>query len=422
MTQNFLPLGDFSSSIPLAHRLRPKVLSDFVGQEKLRPLIKAWSKSPHHLVLWGPPGCGKTTLVYILAETTGRKIFTLNAVTAGIPELRKMIAEIQDLKNLQGKESILFIDEIHRFNKAQQDALLPYLEHGDFLFFGATTEYPQTSLNRPLLSRLRPWQLVNLSETEIMDILKVALKEMSRPSLESFIAPIAKRVNGDARLALSILSNLSGFTIETLASSDSESILKEIFSLLRNYYKTGDRHYDIISAFIKSIRGSDPNAAILWLAIMLDGGEDPEFIARRLMILSSEDIGLANGQALQIAANAHYVVKTVGMPEARITLSHAVIYLSLSAKSNSAYLAINQAMSFVEKNSTISIPAHLSNQAWGSGYQYPHDDPRGWVEQNYFPPELLARPELRSELNFYRPKLVGNEQRLNEWRSSLKEK
>jgi putative ATPase len=227
--------------------------------------------------------------------------------------------------------------------------------------------------------------------------------------LESFIEKMSLQVNGDARLALNILSVLGGFSPRELAELSEADVYKEIFSQLRQYDKNGNRHYDIISAFIKSIRGSHVDAALLWLAVMLDGGEDPEFIARRLMIIASEDIGLANNQALQVAANAHYVIKTIGMPEARITLGHAVIYLALSPKSNSAYLAIDKALSFVKENPTLSIPNHLSNTI-GKDYRYPHDDPRSWVEQSYLAPECSSR--------FYQGKLEGMEPKLAEWINS----
>ena len=417
MTQSTLPLGNEETSVlsPLAHILRPKNFADFVGQEKLLPLIKAWIKNPQHLVLWGPAGSGKTTLVHLLAESTKRVVFNLNAVTSGVPDLRKVIQEIKELKDYQGKHSVLFIDEIHRFNKSQQDALLPYLEGGDFLFLGATTEYPQTALNRPLLSRIRTWELGALTQIEINKILKKAMIYLSRLDLETFVERISLQVNGDARLALNILNVLSGFRNDELQELSEQDVFKEIFSQLRQYDKGGNRHYDLISAFIKSMRGSNPDAALLWLAVMLDGGEDPEFIARRMLILASEDIGLANNQALQVATNAHYVVKTIGMPEARITLAHAVIYLSLSPKSNSSYLAINSAMNFVHGHPTIAIPPHLKGQPLGKNYRYPHDDQRAWVEQDYFALDLMPPHK------FFEAKNQGMEPKLTEWLHSRRQ-
>jgi putative ATPase len=388
---------------PLAAKLRPKDLADFFGQEKIRPQLEKLVLHPRHVIFWGPPGTGKTTLAHILSGKIDRELIVFNAVTSGIPELKKLIQEMLDRKRDLGKESILFIDEIHRFNKSQQDALLPYLENGDFLFIGATTEYPHTALNKALISRVSLIELKQLEVDDLKEILNRGLSDIQRPELSPFIDELSRLSNGDARFALNQLSRLAAFSADEL--QDQEKVLKELFEHARQYDRNANRHYDVISAFIKSIRGSDPDAALLYLAIMLDGGENPEFIARRLMILASEDVGLANSQALQVTSNAHYVVKHIGMPEARITLSHATVFMALSPKSNSAYMGINEAMSYVKENPTLEVPGHLSNVSpEKKNYKYPHSYPQNWIFQNYLPKGL--------ERAFYKPQNNGSEKAL----------
>lgn len=403
-----LGFGDDSiESRPLAAQLRPDSFEAFVGQENLRPMLKHLLKSPRHVIFWGPPGTGKTTLANLISAQLKLEIYNFSAVTSGIPELKKIIQEILDLKKTYGKQSILFIDEIHRFNKSQQDALLPYLENGDFLFFGATTEYPQTSLNRALISRVSLIELKSHSKEDLEKILSTAVSHLKRDDLEKFISELSEFSNGDARFAINQLSILSEMPVERLR--DKEQVLKELFEHARQYDKEANRHYDIISAFIKSCRGSDPEAALLYLAIMLDGGENPEFIARRLMILASEDVGLANSQALQVACNAHYVVKQIGMPEARISLSHATVFIALSPKSNSAYLGIDAALAYVKEQPTLEVPGHLSNIGpEKKNYKYPHSYPQDFTPQNY-------RPRAH-EFDFYQPKTNGSEKGLvDQW-------
>lgn len=400
-----------TSDQPLAAKLRPRDLSDFFGQVKIRTHLENLLKAPRPVIFWGPPGTGKTTLAHLLAQKLDIELFSFNAVTSGIPELKKIIAEILEKKKVFGKQSILFIDEIHRFNKSQQDALLPYLENGDFIFIGATTEYPQTSLNRALISRVMLLELTKLSQDELEQILERGTKELKREDLKPFISRIAELSNGDARFALNQLSRLSSY--EKIESEKAEQILDEIFEFARQYDRNAQRHYEVISAFIKSIRGSDPDAALLYLAIMLDGGEDPVFIARRLMILASEDIGLANSQALQVTSNAHYVVKHIGMPEARITLSHATVFLALSPKSNSVYEAINRALGYVENTPTIEVPGHLKNIGKeAKNYKYPHAYSQDWVEQEY----------QTQKVQFYYPKSNGSEKTINDYHSQLTKK
>lgn len=398
---------------PLAAKLRPKSMDEFYGQPTVRPMLEKLVSHPRHVIFWGPPGTGKTTLAHLISKNIGRELELFNAVMNGIPELKKVIQGMLDRRKELGKESILFIDEIHRFNKSQQDALLPYLENGDFLFIGATTEYPHTSLNRALISRVSLLELKQLQMAELIQILKRGISELNRPNLLSFAEDLAKLSNGDARFALNQLERLSTFNESELPNK--EIILKELFEHARQYDKNANRHYDVISAFIKSVRGSDPDAALLYLAIMLDGGEDPEFIARRLMILASEDIGLANSQALQVTTNAHYVVKNVGMPEARITLSHATVFMALSPKSNSVYKAIDAALSFVKENPTIEVPGHLSNVSIEKkNYKYPHSYLGNWVEQNYLPKQMKDP--------FYAPSLNGSEKIINEVHEKVKNK
>lgn len=397
---------------PLAAKLRPKTLADFFGQSKIRPQLDKLVSHPRHVIFWGPPGTGKTTLAHIISSQIDRELQVFSAVTSGIPELKRLIGEMLDRKKEFGKESILFIDEIHRFNKSQQDALLPYLENGDFLFIGATTEYPHTSLNKALISRVSLIELKQLDQDDLSEILKRGTINLDRPELNEYVTDLAKLSNGDARFALNQLARLSAFSSKELENK--ESVLKELFEHARQYDRNANRHYDVISAFIKSIRGSDPDGALLYLAIMLDGGEDPEFIARRLMILASEDVGLANSQALQVTSNAHYVVKQIGMPEARITLSHATVFMALSPKSNSVYKAVDAALAFVKDNPTIEVPGHLSNVSPDKkNYKYPHSHPGHWVEQRYLPKEVTD--------SFYKAGLNGSEKILFEqWKSITK--
>jgi putative ATPase len=396
---------------PLPRRMRPHSLEEFYSNSKIRSEIQNILNLPRHVIFWGPPGTGKTTLAHILASELKLNFFQLNAVTGGIPELKKIISDINNLKNEFQKRSLLFIDEIHRFNKSQQDALLPYLENGDFILIGATTEFPYTSLNKAILSRVSLLELKSLNPEELEKILTKGIHTLEREDLLPFVSKIAEFSNGDARFALNQLSRLESYDPNDLTSLD--EVIKKLFEQSRSYDKNASRHHDVISAFIKSIRGSDPDGALLYLAIMLDGGEDPEFIARRLMILASEDIGLANSAALGVATNAHYVTKNIGMPEARITLSHATLFLCLSPKSNSAYIAINEALEFVTNSPTIEVPGHISNTSIEKkNYLYPHDYPKNWVNQRYLPKNVNK--------NFYKPQLNGSELGLNELQAKKK--
>lgn len=395
---------------PLAYRMRPQTLDDFVGQEHVLSkgkLLYNTIKSDRltSLVIWGPPGCGKTSLAEVISNTTKYKTYRMNAVTSGVSDIKKVIEETDNLfLNPDGK-SILFIDEIHRFNKAQQDVLLPYVENGKIILIGTTTENPYFEINKALISRSLVIKLEPLKEEDIINILKKAIK--SEKGLKDFdfkitdkqLKWIATISQGDVRHAL------NGLEIAVLSSKKdktgkiivTDEILKESYQEKKQIFdKTGDSHYDTISAFIKSIRGSDENAGIFYLAKALEAGEDPMFIARRLVILAVEDIGLANPNALVIATSAMQAVKMVGMPEARIILAEATIYLAKSEKSNTVYLAIEKALNDVKTKDTGSIPMHIRNAPieemknfdYSIGYKYPHDFKDGKVNQQYLPDKI----------------------------------
>ena len=397
---------------PLAYRVRPKSLEEFVGQEHilakdklLYRTIKADRLSS--LILWGPPGCGKTSLAKVISETTQYKFVKLNAVTSGVADIKRAIEESDNLLMNPSGKCILFIDEIHRFNKLQQDALLPYVEDGTVILIGATTENPYFEVNKALISRSMVIKLEPLKKEDILKIVKNAIKNPE--GLGSYnikisdetLGTIAEISGGDVRTAL------NGIEVAVLTTKmNSEGVIEitdEIASQSMNkkkamFDKTGDSHYDNISAFIKSLRGSDPDAAVFYLARALDGGEDPVFLARRMVILSAEDVGLANPNALVIATSAMQAVTMVGMPEARIILSEAAVYLAKSKKSNSTYLAINEALQDVSSKDTGTIPMHIRNApaegmsdfGYGVGYKYPHDFPGHVVEQQYLPDKMLG--------------------------------
>ena len=399
-------------NIPLAHRVRPQTLDEFIGQEEilgkdkiLYRTIKADRLSS--IILWGPTGSGKTSLAKVISNTTKYKFIKLNAVTSGVGDIKSAIEEAKNpLLNPTGK-CILFIDEIHRFNKLQQDALLPFVENGTVILTGATTENPYFEVNKALISRSMVFKLKPLSVENIFTILKNAIKNPE--GLGSYniniedetLKKIAEISNGDVRTALNSLeiavlttpvdkNGLINITNEIAAECVGKK--KSMFD------KTGDSHYDNISAFIKSMRGSDPDATAFYLARAIAGGEDPVFIARRIVIAAAEDVGLANPNALVVANSAMQAVASVGMPEARIILSEAAIYVATSKKSNATYLAINKALEDVETKDTGEIPMHIRNApvsgmkdfGYGEGYKYPHDYPNHQVEQQYLPDKMLG--------------------------------
>ena len=397
---------------PLAFRMRPKTLEEYVGQEHvigpgklLYRTIKADRLSS--IILFGPPGCGKTSLAKVISETTKYKFYKINAVTAGVSDIKRVVEETRNyMMNPTGK-SILFIDEIHRFNKLQQDALLPYVENGTIILIGATTENPYFEVNKALISRSMVIKLNPLTEEDIYKILKNALErkdglgEYSIKIEDSTLRKIADISNGDVRTAL---NGLEIAVLTTSMSSDGyihitdEVIKNSIQNRKAIFDKNGDTHYDNISAFIKSMRGSDPDATLLYLARALNGGEDPVFLARRIVICASEDVGLADPQALVIATSAMQAVNMIGMPEARILLSEAAIYVATSKKSNASYMAINKALEDVANSDTGEIPMHIRNApiekmrelGYNEGYLYPHDYPGHWVEQQYLPDKMVG--------------------------------
>lgn len=370
---------------PLPFRMRPEELAGYIGQEHVVKFIenKTNENSPH-MIFFGPPGTGKTTICHILAKKLETKVIEVNAVLSGVADLKKALNEAQDHFQMYQKRAIVFIDEIHRFNKGQQDAMLPYLEKGDLILFGATTEYPKTTLNKALLSRVQILELNKLKASDLFTILKNASDKEEKEVPTDVIDFIANFANGDARVALNYLEEYMDEQVDDLAAFK-EKIQKNS----REYDKNSNRHYDVISAFIKSIRGSDPNAALLWLAVMIDGGETAEFIARRLIIAASEDIGNANPQALTIATNAHYAVSKIGMPEARIILAQATTFLASSPKSNRSYLGVDAALDFVRNNPTIEVPGHIKNTGpEKKNYKYPHSFNNHYVEQKYLPEDI----------------------------------
>ncbi len=397
---------------PLAFRMRPKTLEDYVGQEHvlgkdkiLYRTIKADRLSS--IILFGPPGCGKTSLARVISETTKYKFYKINAVTAGVADIKRVIEETKNfMLNPTGK-SILFIDEIHRFNKLQQDALLPFVENGTIILIGATTENPYFEVNKALISRSMVIKLEPLTENDVYKILKNALErkdglgEYNIKIEDKTLKKLAGIANGDVRTAL---NGLEVATLTTTMSEDGfihltdEIIKNSVQNRKAIFDKNGEQHYDNISAFIKSMRGSDPDAAVFYLARALNGGEDPMFLARRIVICASEDVGMANPNALVVANSAMQAIHMIGMPEARILLSEAAIYVAKSKKSNASYLAIDKALSDVQNKDTGEIPMHIRNApvekmkelGYNEGYLYPHDFPNHWVEQQYLPDKMLG--------------------------------
>ena len=404
-------MGD--SNIPLAYRMCPDTIDEYVGQEHvlaqdkmLYRLIKADRLSS--IILWGPPGCGKTSLARVIAKSTKNKFEKLNAVSAGVGDIKRVVDDSKNLLMNPSGKTVLFIDEIHRFNKLQQDALLPYVENGTIILIGATTENPYFSVNKALLSRSTLFKLEPLENRHVVQVLNNALtnKEKGLGSYDLTVEDgvmeyIAELSGGDVRVALNALE-IAALTTEMDANGEIK-ITKEIASECiqkkkAQFDKNGDSHYDNISAFIKSMRGGDADAVLFYLARALYAGEDPMFLARRIVICASEDVGMANSNALVVANAAMQAVHQIGMPEARLLLAHAATYVARSPKSNAAYLGINQALADVESKDTGTIPMHIRNApaegmedfGYGVGYKYPHDYPNHEVEQQYLPDKMLG--------------------------------
>ncbi|HJE88676.1 replication-associated recombination protein A [Rikenella microfusus] len=397
-----------TSNIPLAERMRPATLDQYIGQTHLvgpdgvlRKFVA--SRNLSSFILWGPPGVGKTTLARIMARSLDRQFFTLSAINAGVKEVREVLEKAKSSRFFDSAPPVLFIDEIHRFNKAQQDSLLGAVEQGAVTLIGATTENPSFEVIRPLLSRCQVYILQPLGEEDLLKLLDRAVSEDTQlKQMDIRIEETGALLGfsgGDARKLLNIVEMICGTAGGETVVIDDATVRAALQQNVARYDKNGEEHYDVISAFIKSVRGSDPNAAIYYLARMLAGGEEPRFIARRLCILASEDIGLANPNALLLADACFHTVHNIGMPEARITLAQTTIYLATSPKSNSAYAAINKALAQVEKEGYRPVPLHLRNAptplmeqaGYGTGYKYAHDFPGHFAELEFMPEGLSGK-------------------------------
>ena len=425
-----------AAQAPLADRMRPRTWEELVGQEHLTgpggPLKRAVeAASPFSLILWGPPGTGKTTIALLFAKETGCRLVAFSAVLSGVKEIRQVLDEAKRIRSLLGKPTALFVDELHRFNKAQQDAFLPHVEKGDIIFIGATTENPSFEVNSALLSRCQVFVLYSLSPEQIGVIMRRSLEDPERglaglrPSLEQgVLKSVSEAAGGDARVALNILESLVLGT-----KPDSQGIrhisLEQAKKLLQQhpllYDRAGEEHFNLISALHKSLRGGDPDASLYWLARMLEAGEDPLYIARRMVRFASEDVGLADLTALQVALAAKDAFHFLGPPEGFLALAQAAVYLALAPKSNSLYLAYGKLKDAIQRTGPLPVPLALRNpvsglmakMCYGRGYLYPHDDPERVVDQQYLPEELFSEV-------FWEPSGQGFEQelalRLKKWR------
>ncbi|WP_196605985.1 replication-associated recombination protein A [Pectinatus haikarae] len=420
--------NSMKNAVPLAVRMRPQNFDEFAGQDHvlgkgrfLRTLIE--KDSIPSLILFGPPGTGKTTLSQMIASMTKSDFKQLNAVSSGIADIRKIVDEAEQQRKFYQRRTIIFIDEIHRFNKGQQDVLLPYVEDGRLILIGATTENPYFEVNHALLSRVRVIRLNALTDSQMLKIMRQALTDtknglgsMNISCSDSQLHTIAQLSSGDARVALNLLEQ-SALMAAAAETDITEKILQEISGeKIQSYDKNGDNHYDTVSAFIKSMRGSDPDAAIYYLAKMLESGENANFIARRIAICASEDVGNADPMALVLAMAAVQSVQFVGMPEARLPLAQAVTYIASAPKSNSSYLAIDKAIADVRNLQCGDIPAHLKDAHYkgaqklghGTGYKYPHDYADHFVKQQYMPSGLIGT-------KYYEPSSNGREKIIKEY-------
>ena len=423
------------ASSPLAERMRPRTLDEFVGQEQLlgpgRPLRQAIEQDRlQSLILWGPPGTGKTTLARLIATLTRAHFTSFSAVLSGIKEIRAVMAEAEETRRRRGTRTILFVDEIHRFNKAQQDAFLPRVEAGDIVLIGATTENPSFEVNSALLSRSKVYVLKALDADAILAILRRAIADRERglgafelKVEEEALTAIARYANGDARVALNLLEMASGAAAAGSGTIDAAMVaeLAQNRSLL--YDKTGEEHYNLISALHKSMRNSDPDATVYWLARMLEAGEDPLYVARRLVRFASEDIGNADPQALTVAVAAKDAVHFIGMPEGNTALAQAAIYLAIAPKSNAVYRAYLDAAEAAMKETAEPVPLHLRNAPtrlmkqldYAKGYKYAHDEPEGVADMECLPPAHRGR-------QFYQPTSRGREAAVKKWLEEVRSK
>jgi putative ATPase len=423
-----------SSHPPLAERLRPKSLGEVIGQQHLLgnglPLRIAFeSGEPHSCILWGPPGVGKTTIARLMASSFDAHFITISAVLGGVKDIREAVEQAGIWQAQGGRRTIVFVDEVHRFNKSQQDAFLPHVESGLFTFIGATTENPSFEVNSALLSRAVVYVLQPLTKADLQQIVARVLAEHALPAIESIADEAVSRLvayaDGDARRLLNTLESLSvAARAEKITAVTDDWLLKVLGERLRRYDKGGEQFYDTISALHKSVRGSDPDAALYWFMRMLDGGAEPRYMARRLVRMASEDIGLADPRALRMALDAAEVYERLGSPEGELALAQCVVYLAVAPKSNAVYKAFNEAKAFIKQDGTRPVPLHLRNAPtklmkeldYGKHYRYAHDEADGFAAgENYFP-EGMAVP------HFYRPVNRGLEIRIAEKLHELKQR
>ena len=430
--QTLFPENDNSEWQPLADRMRPQQLDDIVGQQHLladdKPLRQAIENGKlHSLILWGPPGTGKTTLSRMIANYCDAEFISLSAVLSGVKDIREAVSRAQQYQQ-QGKPSILFVDEVHRFNKSQQDAFLPYVEDGTFTFIGATTENPSFELNNALLSRARVYILKSINEQDLTQVLNRALNDTEKglgnkkiQATDEVLSLLGQVADGDARRALNLLEIASDFTESNII--DKETINSIAGETLRRFDNHGEAFYDQISALHKSVRGSAPDAALYWLVRMLDGGCDPLYIARRVVRMASEDIGNADPRALTISMQAWDVLERLGSPEGELALAQAVLYLASAAKSNAVYKAYNQAKADIKHYASAEVPVHLRNAptklmkelGYGKEYRYAHDEPEAYAAgESYF-------PDTMPEINYYQPVERGLEIKIKEKLAHLRE-